>query len=345
MYDADADEDYYYAHDHLYSPTALLDDSAAVVERIEYNAYGEADVTIVSGSGTGNEYLFTGRRLDILDGGSLKIYYYRNRYYDPATGRFLTHDPLGITPNPQKPNEWKPVGQYAHGLNAYLYGFNNPVHNGDSHGLSPVYIPNQQTYLPNMNFSLPKPKSPLKGCVCGPSVDEYLLAAVNRMIERARKLPGSETGPLDGAVFLRHNGALMDLKFDPVEGCAQGGPCKDTLMLCGTCLHKSQVNNIVFGVMAHLVGVWDGIRDAGANYIDLEHDEGSIQWASYNIGKALAKAKAQAVSEMCAAVSARKLYDASASYKYSVCGQCPHSAPKPFLDYSTDTWNLLQSAE
>jgi len=70
MYDADADEDYYYAHDHLYSPTALLDDSGAVVERIEYNAYGQADVTLISGSGTGNEYLFTGRRLDILDGGS-----------------------------------------------------------------------------------------------------------------------------------------------------------------------------------------------------------------------------------------------------------------------------------
>ena len=80
MYDADADEDYYYAHDHLYSATALLDDSAAVVERIEYNAYGQADVTIISGSGTGNEYLFTGRRLDILDtNGSLKVYYYRNR--------------------------------------------------------------------------------------------------------------------------------------------------------------------------------------------------------------------------------------------------------------------------
>jgi uncharacterized NAD-dependent epimerase/dehydratase family protein len=36
------------------APQLLLDNSGAVVERIEYNAYGEADVTIVSGSGTGN---------------------------------------------------------------------------------------------------------------------------------------------------------------------------------------------------------------------------------------------------------------------------------------------------
>ena len=43
-----------------------------------------------------NAYLFTGRRVDILDNGSLKIQYNRNRYYDYYTGRWLTHDPLGI---------------------------------------------------------------------------------------------------------------------------------------------------------------------------------------------------------------------------------------------------------
>jgi hypothetical protein len=42
--------------------------------------------------------LFTGRRVDILDNGSLKIQYNRNRYYDYYTGRWLTHDPLGINP-------------------------------------------------------------------------------------------------------------------------------------------------------------------------------------------------------------------------------------------------------
>ena len=43
-----------------------------------------------------NAYLFTGRRVDILDNGSLKIQYNRNRYYDYYSGRWLTHDPLGI---------------------------------------------------------------------------------------------------------------------------------------------------------------------------------------------------------------------------------------------------------
>jgi RHS repeat-associated protein len=82
-----------------------------------------------------NSYLFTGRRLDILDNGSLKIQYNRNRYYDSYTGRWLTHDPLGITPNPQWPNEFNPVGQYRGGQNLYLYAMNNPMTQDDPFGL------------------------------------------------------------------------------------------------------------------------------------------------------------------------------------------------------------------
>jgi len=69
------------------------------VERYEYDVYGACrvhtddgaddiwltgDDTIGSSSAKDNPYLFTGRRLDILDiNGSLKIQYNRNRYYDP----------------------------------------------------------------------------------------------------------------------------------------------------------------------------------------------------------------------------------------------------------------------
>ena len=36
--------DYYYAHDHLFSPAALIDDNGTVVERYEYDAYGDCNV-------------------------------------------------------------------------------------------------------------------------------------------------------------------------------------------------------------------------------------------------------------------------------------------------------------
>jgi len=116
--------DYYYAQDHLYSPAALIDSTATVIERYEYDAYGNP--TIWDGtfqntretSNYGNPYLFTGRRVDTLDNGSLKIQYNRNRYYDYYTGRWLTQDPLG----------------YADGMNLYEYITSNPVITLDPYG-------------------------------------------------------------------------------------------------------------------------------------------------------------------------------------------------------------------
>ena len=63
----DSDE-IYYAHDHLYSPVALLDDEGMVLERYEYDAYGKPaiwDAGFTSERSTSNydnPYLFTGRR-------------------------------------------------------------------------------------------------------------------------------------------------------------------------------------------------------------------------------------------------------------------------------------------
>ena len=70
--------------------------------------------------------LFTGRRTDYLDSGSLKIQYNRNRYYDYYSGRWLTHDPLG----------------YVDGMNLYEYVQSNPTLNLDHSGLR-LYEPGE----------------------------------------------------------------------------------------------------------------------------------------------------------------------------------------------------------
>ena len=131
----------HYAHDHLYSPAALIDQSdGAVLERYEYDAYGEPNIldSDFSKDADGlsdydNNYLFTGRRLDILENGSLKIQYNRNRYYDYHIGRFTTHDPIG----------------YADGLNLYEYAKSNPSMFGDPLGLG--------TYRIGSNLPSPPP--------------------------------------------------------------------------------------------------------------------------------------------------------------------------------------------
>jgi len=131
----------FYIHDHLYSPAVLTNWTGSILERYEYDAYGNptiwnADFTAErESSNYANPYLFTGRRVDILDSGSLKIQYNRNRYYDYYTGRWLTHDPLGITPNPQKPNEFGIIGQYKDWLSLYEYVSSKPVMASDPLGL------------------------------------------------------------------------------------------------------------------------------------------------------------------------------------------------------------------
>jgi RHS repeat-associated protein len=134
----------YYLHDHLYSPVAITSWLGAPVERYEYDAYGNPHVLDPTTyaerpiSNSLSRYLFTGRELDILDYGSLKIQYNRNRYYDSYTGRWTTQDPLGITPNPESPNRFAVTNQYSDGLNLYEHVGSNPVAKTDAYGLRAI---------------------------------------------------------------------------------------------------------------------------------------------------------------------------------------------------------------
>lgn len=130
----------YYAHDHLYSPVALFDDTGTVVERYEYDAYGQVQILTsafypLTSSQHGNPYTFTGRELDTLDTGDLRLMYYRARTYDPQTGRFMQRDPLGINPAGSFRNQFNVQRQYSDGANIYEYVKSLPILNTDAFGL------------------------------------------------------------------------------------------------------------------------------------------------------------------------------------------------------------------
>ena len=108
---ADSDTIYYYHFDGLGSVIALSDVNSVIVERYSYDVFGKPSNT----SDVNNPYLFTGRRYDDETG----LYYYRARYYDYATGRFLQTDPVG----------------YTAGLNLYTYCGNDPIDFVDPLGL------------------------------------------------------------------------------------------------------------------------------------------------------------------------------------------------------------------
>lgn len=115
--DGIVDQSFFYHQDGRTNVTALTDATGSIVQTITYDAYGRPSV---GQSSIGNPYLFAGRRYDPETG----LYYYRARFYDPARGRFLQRDPIGI---------WTDEANLGNG---YTYVGNNPLNWVDPVGLA-----------------------------------------------------------------------------------------------------------------------------------------------------------------------------------------------------------------
>ena len=102
----------YYHADGLGSITSLTGGSGQLANSYVYDSFG--NLTASTGTVT-NPFQYTGREFDSETG----LYYYRARYYDPTSGRFLGEDPL----------------RFVGGINYYAYVRNNPVKLNDPFGL------------------------------------------------------------------------------------------------------------------------------------------------------------------------------------------------------------------
>jgi RHS repeat-associated protein len=91
--------------------TAALANSGAVQTNYGYDPYGVVQVT---GTASDNSFQFTGRESD-----GTGLLNYRNRYYNPAWGRFVSEDPIGLS---------------AGDVNLYRSAANNPVQFNDPSG-------------------------------------------------------------------------------------------------------------------------------------------------------------------------------------------------------------------
>ncbi len=100
-YDANTDgtsDEQYFSFDANFNVTALYDDSASVLERYEYDSYGQVTILDADFSTDGDgvsdyeqHHLFAGYRLDTESG----LYEVRNRILHPTLGRWMQRDPLG----------------------------------------------------------------------------------------------------------------------------------------------------------------------------------------------------------------------------------------------------------
>ena len=117
---------YYYLKDHLGSVLGLVDKDGTLVESYRYDAWGRV-LGVYTGGGQaiatsafGNRYLWQGREYSWKTG----LYFFRARWYDPVTGRWLSNDPIGI----------------SGGLNQYVFCANNAMNFTDPEGLDTYLI-------------------------------------------------------------------------------------------------------------------------------------------------------------------------------------------------------------
>ena len=103
-----------YLTDALGSTLALSDANGNLTTQYSYEAYGN---TTASGTTSDNAYQYTGREND-----GTGLYYYRARYYDTQSSRFISQDPIG----------------FGGGVNQYTYVEGNPIGKIDPSGLKPV---------------------------------------------------------------------------------------------------------------------------------------------------------------------------------------------------------------
>ena len=80
----------WYLTDSLGSVRVLTNNSGAVLDEIDYDAYG--NILSQTDSSASDRYMWTGQQYDSVTG----LQYNRARYYDPTTGRWTTEDPLGF---------------------------------------------------------------------------------------------------------------------------------------------------------------------------------------------------------------------------------------------------------
>ena len=112
----------FYETDGLGSVTSLTNGVGTVTDKYSYGSFG----TTASAGMSANSFRYTGREWDSDTG----LYYYRDRYYDPAASRFISEDPAA----------------FDSGVNFYKYAGNRPTLLVDPQGDSSlVYDPNTNT--------------------------------------------------------------------------------------------------------------------------------------------------------------------------------------------------------
>jgi len=262
MRDIDADQEYYFLCNRLGSVTALLDadDGGRVLEYYRHTVYGETVVlpALEDSNGMeitpldladnfasdpqrvseefGNVYLFAGRRFDDLTG----LYYFRNRYYDARSGRFLSRDPT----------------EYHDGFNQYQYAHANPIN-----WIDPLGLAGKNCCCPGGSWGFSNGRSAGGGLVAG-----YI-----NMTLTLNCHSNSNTGRIDIDLFAA--GVIAGLSGRVgVFGGALGAPCLNNAIGATIGATSGALGGVSAGVVVSAAGT--------IGFLDLWHSNAKLSFVS-----------------------------------------------------------------
>ncbi|MGD9126842.1 MAG: RHS repeat-associated core domain-containing protein [Planctomycetia bacterium] len=107
----------WYLTDHLGTVRDIVNAAGTLINHIDYDSFG--NILAQTDPAAGDRFTYTGREFDAETG----LYYYRARYYDPITGRFISEDPISFA---------------AGDANLYRYVGNSPLMAIDPSGQATV---------------------------------------------------------------------------------------------------------------------------------------------------------------------------------------------------------------
>jgi RHS repeat-associated protein len=228
---------FYYEADGLGSVTSLTDPTGAVAATYTYDSFGF--MTASTGSAT-NWLRYTARQFDSDTG----LYYYRARYYDPTTGRFLSEDPV----------------RFDGGLDFYPYASNNPANLTDPFGLCPPLNKCAQRILDTVNnqFGTDFTAADVTDLGVNPNGGEYV---IDIKASSATWLTASQFNAVQPGRFTSFTGMLTGLEpslhvgpspLDPTAGSFQSSNVGGFLSLDFTAHTDSGFLFNPIGALRHL---------------------------------------------------------------------------------------------